>query len=95
MIDAIERIAAFGIYGVVWLDGALNVERTYGPLVDFVRCGAPVTDSLVALFGLEDEIRSMRDRPGRVLEVPAVGVPDAEGKTRRLNFTLFWQTDSG
>ncbi len=94
MLDAIERIAAFGIYGVVWLDRVLNVEKTYGTLVDFVASGAPVTDSIVALFGLEGEILAMRDRPDRVLELPAVGVPDADGKSRRLNFTLFWQTDT-
>lgn len=88
--EAAAHLAAAGIYGVVWLDRDLNVERTFGSLVSFVAAGIPVTESLIALYGLEQEILQLRGRPERLLELPAVAVPLADGPAKKLNFTFFW-----
>lgn len=93
-IDAADRIAAFGIYGVVWLNATLTVEKTFGTLVDFVTPGACITEAIMAFYGLENEILALRAKPDRVLELPAVGVPDPEGHSHRMNFSFFWNTDT-
>jgi signal transduction histidine kinase len=91
--DAGAIIASFGIFGVIWLDRNLNVVHTYGQLVDFVTCGQPVTDSVLAIIGLESEITSLADHPDRMIELPAVAVADPLGHPKRLNFTFFWNSD--
>lgn len=82
--------AAFGFFGVIWLDAELVVLDSYGWLVDTVERGRPVTDSLVALVGLENEILALKERPDQVVELPAVAVADADRPARKLNFTFFW-----
>jgi signal transduction histidine kinase len=93
LAEAAARLADFGFYGLVWLTHGLIVEKTYGGLVDFVEHDKPVTDSIMALFGLEDDIRALRDSPGRMLELPAVAVASSDATGRRLNFTIFWLPD--
>lgn len=93
--DVGARIARFGIYGIVWLTKDLIVEATFGPLVDFVKAGQPVTDSILAFIGLEQEIALLGTQPDRLLELPAIAVPAADGSATRLNFTFFWQPDQG
>jgi len=88
--EAAAHLAATGIYGVVWLDRDLNVEQTFGSLVGFVAAGKPVTESLIALYGLESEILQLRDRPDRLLELPAVAAPLPDASAKKLNFTFFW-----
>ena len=91
--DAGAIIARFGIFGIIWLDRKLNVVHTYGQLVDFVTCGQPVTDSVLAIIGLESEITALAEHPDRMIELPAVAVADPLGHPKRLNFTFFWNPD--
>lgn len=88
-----EVIAGFGIYGVVWLDGNLDAVNRFGKLVDFVELGKPITDSVLPLIGLENEIRGLRQNPSRILELPAVAVATADGNPRKMNFTFLWLAD--
>lgn len=93
LAEAVDRFAAFGIYGLVWLTRDLIVENAFGALVDFVTVGQPVTESFVALHGLENDILALRETPDRVLELPAIAVATGEGGAqRKLNFTIFWLT---
>ncbi len=93
LAEAAARLADFGIYGLVWLTHGLVVEKSYGQLVDFVAHDRPITDSVMALFGLEADILALRDTPGRMLEMPAVAVATPDASQRRLNFTIFWLPD--
>ena len=86
-------IAGYGIYGIVWLDNNLNAENRFGKLVDFVELGKPITDSVLPLIGLEDEIQGLRQNPSRILELPAVAVATADGNYKRMNFTFVWLAD--
>lgn len=85
-----EVIAGFGIYGVVWLDNDLVAVSRFGKLVEFVELGRPVTDSVLSLIGLENEIRGLKDNPRRILELPAVAVATANGISKKINFTFLW-----
>lgn len=93
LAEAIAHLADAELYGLVWLTHELTVEMTYGPLVDFVTQGKPLTDSILALIGLEDDIRALRSCPGQLLELPAVAVASESGDSKRLNFVLFWLAD--
>lgn len=84
------HIAAQGVYGLVWLDRDLVARNRFGPLVEFIDIDRHVTDSVVALIGLEDDIRELTETPGRLLELPAVAMVRADGSAPRLNFTVFW-----
>lgn len=86
-------IAGYGIYGIVWLDNDLKAENRFGKLVDFVELGKPITDSVLPLIGLEDEIQGLRENPSRILELPAVAVATADGNYKRMNFTFVWLAD--
>lgn len=88
--EAGSIVAAFGFFGVVWMNTKLVAERRYGPLVDFIELGQPITTSLTPLLGLESEILSLRERPGRVLELPAIAVLGSSGPQGKINFTFFW-----
>lgn len=93
LAEAATRLADLNVYGLVWLTNGLVVEKTYGELVDFVQHNRPVTDSIMALFGLEDDILALRATPRRMLEMPAVAVATPDATERRLNFTIFWLPD--
>ena len=91
LAEAALLVASYGSYGLIWLDNALNVTNRFGRLVDFAKIGAPITDSVLALIGLEDEMRALANESGRILELPAVGVATPEGDSKRLNFSILWQ----
>lgn len=93
LAEAAARLADFGIYGIVWLTHSLIVEKSYGQLVDFIEHDKPITDSVMALFGLERDILALRGTPTRMLEMPAVAVATPDSTQRRLNFTIFWLPD--
>ncbi len=84
------HIAEKGVYGLVWLDRDLVARSSYGPLVSFIAVGQPVTDTVVALIGLEDDIHALTATPDRLLELPAVAIIGPDGSAPRLNFTVFW-----
>lgn len=90
ILEAGSLLAQFESFGLIWLNDDLSVEDTFGPLVNFVTVGKPLTDSLLPFIGLEDDIRALRDDTRRVLELPAVSVMTTADHKRRLNFTIFW-----
>lgn len=90
VLEAGSLLAQFGSYGLIWLNPDLTVEDTFGPLVQFVTVGEPVTNSILALIGLEEEIIALKSDTTRVLELPAVAVVSAGKRGSKLNFTLFW-----
>ena len=83
-------LAQFGAFGIIWMRPDLTVEDTYGRLVDFVRTGVPVTDSVLPIIGLEGSILALAADPSRVLELPAVSVATDTQQIGKLNFTFVW-----
>lgn len=90
IVDVGRSLADFGIFGLIWLDRELIAKETFGRLADFVTKGRAVTDSIVALIGLEAEIRSLEATPDRLLELPAISIADGEREPHKLNFTIHW-----
>ena len=77
-----EMLAARGVYGLVWLDAALTVRNRYGSIADFIEVGAPVTQSVPALVGLEADIKALTAAPDDVLRLTDVAIITASGAAR-------------
>ncbi|MEQ1652308.1 MAG: HAMP domain-containing sensor histidine kinase [Hyphomicrobium sp.] len=90
VLEAGSLLAQFGSYGLIWLNRDLTVEDTFGPLIHFVAIGRPITDSILAIIGLEQEILALAADTRRVLELPAVAVVSNDTHSDKLNFTFFW-----
>lgn len=88
ILEAAELLAARDIYGLVWLDGDLIARRRYGSLVDFVELDCPISDSVLPLIGLEDDMLETSTPPGSTLSVPSVSIIDTNGATPRINLTV-------
>ncbi len=93
ILEAGRLLAQFGSFGLVWMRRDLTVDTTFGRMVEFVAPGLPVTDSILPLIGLEQEIASLREMPDRVLELPAVAVASGAHQHGKLNFTFFWNVE--
>ncbi len=90
-----QLLAARGVYGLVWLDAELIVRGRFGSIVDFVEVGAPLTQSVLAVIGLEDEISALTSAPGHDLRLPNVSAVTAQGPGPRLNFLFYrFETES-
>jgi len=99
-----ERIAATarfmverGIFGLAWLDRDLSPFHRYGPLVDTVPLGLPITSAVDVFLGFEDEIRSLSREPGpaRSLAIPNVLLAGAASQAERVNLAVYWLDEQG
>jgi signal transduction histidine kinase len=81
-------------FGMVWIDADLVVRRCFGPLVDFVVLDRPITDSVMALVGFEDEFAALRVGTGGPLTIPNVVMNDATVASAelpsRLSLDIYW-----
>jgi signal transduction histidine kinase len=78
-------------FGFVWCDADLIVRRRHGRIVDFVPLDRPLTESVLALFGMEAQVKALRRKPQMTIEVPNVSIVAADGATPRLNLQVTWQ----
>lgn len=91
LVSASRMLAERGFFGLVWIDRDLHVSARYGPLVSFVEVGEPVTDSILPLAGLENELLALRDAStDTIIDVPSVTIVTSEGRTPRLNLAAIW-----
>lgn len=81
-------------FGMVWIDTDLIARRRFGPLVAFVALDRPLTESVIALIGLEDELASLRTAGSLPLTLPNIimmhesaGHPE---QTLRLSLDVHW-----
>ena len=88
-VRAGELLAARGVYGLVWLDEELVVRKRFGSIVDFIEVGAPVTQSVPPLVGLEAEIKALKGVRDSELRLPSVAIVTASGAGPRLNMFFF------
>ncbi len=88
LIEAAEVLARRTYYGFVWLDAGLVAVSRYGSLVDFVTLRRPISESVLPLIGLDDDIKALATHPDHALSVPAVSIIDASGATPRINLTV-------
>ena len=86
-------LADRGVFGLIWVDGELVVTARYGPLVEFVDIGEPVTLSVPPFFGLEADIIALKDTRGSLLDLPIVSIVRGPGPAPKLNFTALWSSE--
>jgi len=92
LVHAAELLAERGVYGMVWLDANLVVRRRYGRIVDFIDVGVPLADSVLAVIGLEEEIKALAGVKSSMLRLPNVSTVTEQGRSPRLNL-LFYAFD--
>lgn len=88
-------LAERGIFGLVWLNEGLTVTARYGRLVDFIPIAGSITEALLPLYGMEEQIEAIRVRPPSVLEVPGVAIRAPGAPPHRLNITVLWSASQG
>jgi signal transduction histidine kinase len=86
----IELFDERSIFGTVWVDVDLIVRARFGRLADFVDIGVPLSDTVLPMYGLDDQITALRRLPDRSVEVPNVAIHTSEGSTPKLNFNIYW-----
>jgi signal transduction histidine kinase len=91
VIEACELLAGHKFFGLVWLDSDLRAVERYGEVADLVPIGERVTESVIALWGLDDELRDLQGKLDARFEMPNVAMAGADGNGPRLNFHVFWQ----
>lgn len=77
-------------FGLVWIDEALIVRKRFGALVDFVALDRPLSASVIALVGAEDDIVALRDTDGGSLTIPNVIMNIENGGAPRLSIDVHW-----
>jgi len=92
-VAAGKLLAERGVYGLVWIDDALNVTARYGRLADFVEVGQPLTSSVPPLIGLERDVAALRHALGTVVDIPAVSIIANGKQSPRFNLTVLWSTE--
>ena len=90
LVGAAKLLAERGVYGLAWIETDLRVRARYGPIVDFIEVGQSVTESVLPLFGLEDDIGRLRMAPGSSINLPAVAIVNGPDSSPRLNLLIVW-----
>jgi len=87
-------MAERGLLGLVRIDEGLVARERYGPLVDGVPLGEPVCSSMLALIGVEDDIRALRDNGGS-FRLANMAVRSGGNEPPRVNLNITWDGSSG
>jgi signal transduction histidine kinase len=93
LVDAAHELVARGAFGALWLAEDLTIAEAVGSLPRRPVRGTPVTDVLIALVGLEDEIADLSKAAGGQgrIRIPNTSVMSQDGtQSQRLNVTVFW-----
>ena len=77
-------------FGLVWIDDALIVRKRFGALVDFVALDRPLSASVIALVGAEDDIAALRGSSAGSLTIPNVIMNFETGEAPRLSIDIHW-----
>ncbi|MDX2158639.1 MAG: HAMP domain-containing sensor histidine kinase [Hyphomicrobiaceae bacterium] len=87
---AVRFLAMRGVCSMAWLDDELRTKACFGPLATGIVPGLPIARSVVALLGLEDEIKALRNTQNGVVAVPGVRMGSPSGDDDRLDLNVFW-----
>ena len=99
LLAAAQVLVRRKLAGVIWLDRDLTVHSTAGRVDAGVVPGAPIADAMVALTGIEAELREMQAQSkasARMLHLPNTAVMGAGGvRSRRQNISIYWIDEYG
>jgi signal transduction histidine kinase len=94
LLTAVRQLAEREVFGLVWAGPDLIVDSTFGALARFVAIGEPLTDSVYALIGMEDDIRALKDFAGQAIELPDITLVMPESRRPRATLTISWSHDA-
>lgn len=86
---AASVLAARGIIGIAWLDERLAPLDTHGALAAGLPLGVPVTESVPALLGLDDDIRALGAASDAVVAMPNVRLDATSLVGGRVDFAIY------
>ncbi|OYY00493.1 MAG: hypothetical protein B7Y80_07745 [Hyphomicrobium sp. 32-62-53] len=87
LLTAVRQLAERDVYGLVWVGSDLIVNGTYGNLARFVAIGEPLTSSIYALVGMEDDIAALQRGSGDIIELPDVTLVTPQGRRPRATLS--------
>lgn len=87
--EAGRLLALRGVFGLVWIGDDLVVQSRFGSVVDFIEPGLPLTASVPACVGLEDDIGALINDPESLLRIPNVATITAPDRAHRLNYVFY------
>lgn len=93
LMTAVQLLAERDVYGLVWIGADLVVDSTYGNLARFVAIGEPLTSSVYALVGMEEDIAALQTGSGDVIELPDVTLVTDKGRRPRATISISWSKD--
>ena len=93
LLTAVRQLAERDVYGLVWVGSDLIVNGTYGSLARFVAIGEPLTSSIYALVGMEDDIAALQRGSGDIIELPDITLVTPEGRRPRATLSVSWSQD--
>lgn len=80
-------------FGLVWVDADLIVQARFGELVDFIELNKPLTNSIIALNGFEDDIVALRVRNDGRITVPNVIMNLHTVRPPRVSIDVYWMAE--
>ena len=92
LLDAALAMAEQQAIGILWLDADLRIFSVAGALPEGLIVGAPVSDSLIPLIGLEAEMLELKSKAAmEPLRLANTAVVSNDGNaSRRCNIVIFW-----
>lgn len=90
VLSAGEILNDLNLFGMIWTDENLCVRSKFGKLASTIQLNQPLTDSVIALAGLENEILELADSKGETIELPSVAIYDGTNESTKANFTVVW-----
>jgi signal transduction histidine kinase len=91
--EAGRLLASRGVFGLVWISDDLVVQSRFGSVVDFIEPGLPLTASVPACVGLEDDIGALISDPESLLRIPNVATITASDRAPRFNYVFYRLAD--
>ena len=87
--QALDLLQGRGLFGLVWLDDTLIARHKLGDLASFIAIERPVTESVLALFGMEPDLLTLPVNAAAAFEMPNVAIVDDDGGTPRMNLQVY------
>ena len=92
-IDAVTRatalLAAQGRLALAWLDADLIVRQTFGQPVDGIEAGLPITASLMALIGIEADIKALASSTDAPIVISNTATNPLDESALRVDLAIY------
>ncbi|MEL6373675.1 MAG: HAMP domain-containing sensor histidine kinase [Pseudomonadota bacterium] len=91
LLDAVDFLAGRELYAFLWCDDDLIVRESFGALGELAPVDQHVCRSLLPLMGFEEQIRALKRKPQRTVELPNLSIMMGPVQSPRININVFWR----